>query len=48
MPAFILRIKDDDAVSLWTAFKARVAQEGRSQRWVILELIKRYVDRGLD
>lgn len=43
--AFILRNPDNE---LWTAFKARAAREGRSLRWVILELIRRYVERGLD
>ena len=33
---------------LWQAFKARAAQEGRSLRWLLEELIRRYVERGLD
>jgi len=33
---------------LWQAFKARVAQEGRTLREVLEALIKRYVERGLD
>jgi plasmid stability protein len=45
MPSFILRNPDP---ALWEAFKTRAAQEGRSLRWVLLELIRRYVDRGLD
>lgn len=42
--AFILRNPDPE---LWEAFKLRAASEGRSLRWVILELIRRYVRTGL-
>ena len=42
--AFILRNPDPD---LWEQFKARAASEGRSLRWVILELIRYYVTQGL-
>jgi hypothetical protein len=44
MASFILRNPDPE---LWSAFKARASQEGRSLRWLILELIRRYVERGL-
>ena len=33
---------------LWDAFKQRAASEGHSLRWLILELVRRYVERGLD
>lgn len=45
MPAFILR---NLPVELWAAFRARCAEEGRAQRWVLLELVRRYVEKGLD
>lgn len=45
MASFILRNPDPD---LWAQFKARAASEGRSLRWVLMELIRRYVVRGLD
>jgi hypothetical protein len=45
MPAFILRNLDP---VLWAAFRQRCLAEGRAQRWVILELVRRYVERGLD
>jgi hypothetical protein len=44
MPYIIRDTKSD----LWQAFKARAAQEGRSLRWLLEELIRRYVERGLD
>lgn len=46
MAAFILRKLE--LYEYWEPFKARCAAEGRSQRWVVLELIKRYVQHGLD
>jgi len=33
---------------LWQAFKLKAAQEGHSLRWLLEQLIKRYVERGLD
>jgi hypothetical protein len=47
MPAFILRMKEPDIVKLWEQFRQRCLDEGRSQRWVVLELIRRYVAHGL-
>lgn len=44
MASFILRNPDK---ALWEAFKQRAQAEGRSLRWVILELIRRYVEQGL-
>jgi plasmid stability protein len=44
MASFILRNPEPE---LWAAFKARAASEGRSLRWVILELVRRYVENGL-
>lgn len=41
---FILRNADDD---LWERFRARTQKEGRTLRWVILELILFYVRHGL-
>jgi hypothetical protein len=43
--SFILRNPDPE---LWDAFKRRAAAEGRSLRWVLLELIRRYIAHGLD
>lgn len=42
---YIIRKTD---TPLWEAFKARAAQEGRSLRWLLEELIRRYVERGLN
>jgi hypothetical protein len=39
-------IRDVDK-KLWKQFKDRAASEGRSLRWVILEMIKYYVAHGL-
>jgi len=36
------------STELWRAFKARAAEEGRSLRWLLEELIRRYVEKGLD
>lgn len=44
MASFILRKVDDD---LWQKFKQRAQAEGRSLRWVILELIAHYIKRGM-
>ncbi len=44
MASFILRNPDS---ALWRAFKAQAASEGHSMRWVIMELIRRYVEKGL-
>jgi plasmid stability protein len=44
MASFILRNPDPD---LWKAFRERAASEGRSLRWLIMELIRRYVEKGL-
>jgi plasmid stability protein len=33
---------------LWAAFRARAAAEGHSLRWLLLELVRRYVSAGLD
>ena len=38
----------DTSTQLWQDFKARAAREGRSLRWLLEELIRRYVERGLD
>lgn len=45
MASFILRNVDAE---LWRAFKSRAAAEGVSLRWVVLELIRRYIAKGLD
>jgi len=44
VPDYILRNIDP---SLWDRFKERAASEGRSLRWLIFELIRRYVEKGL-
>jgi len=44
MPSYIIRNADDQ---LWQAFRARAAAEGHSLRWLILELVRRYVKHGL-
>ena len=44
MPDYILRNIEP---KLWKQFKQRALSEGRSLRWLILELIRRYVERGL-
>ncbi len=45
MKAFLLRNVPDD---LWTRFKRRASKEGRSLRFVILKLIHRYTEKGMD
>lgn len=45
MSSYILRDPDQ---KLWKAFKARAKRDGHPLRWVILQLIQRYVERGLD
>ena len=45
MPSFILRKIDPE---LWAQFKARAEAEGHSLKWVLLRLIQRYIDRGID
>lgn len=44
MPDYILRNIDP---KLWAQFKERAESEGRSLRWIILELIRRYIKDGL-
>jgi len=44
VPDYILRDIDK---KLWKQFKERAAVEGRSLRWVIIEMIKHYVTHGL-
>lgn len=44
--SFIIRDVDTDT-PLWAKFKARAASEGRTLRWIIMELIRRYVRDGL-
>ena len=41
---YILRNADPE---LWQAFRARALAEGHSLRWLILELVRRYVAAGL-
>lgn len=41
---FILRNADD---GLWKRFHARAAKEGRTLRWVLLNLLEYYVKHGL-
>jgi hypothetical protein len=38
----------DTNTPLWKAFKERAAKEGHPLRWLLEELIRRYVERGLD
>jgi hypothetical protein len=45
MPDYILRNVDD---SLWKRFKQRAKAEGHQLRWVLLELVQRYVKNGLN
>jgi hypothetical protein len=45
MPNYILRGTDP---VLWSAFRARASREGHSLRWLLLQLIQRYIERGLD
>jgi plasmid stability protein len=45
MANFILRKVDDE---LWKQFRERAQSEGRSLRWLVLELIRRYIVKGLD
>lgn len=45
MKFFLVRNIPDD---LWVRVKRRAAKEGRSLRWIVLSLLSRYSDRGLD
>lgn len=45
MKFYLLRDIPDD---LWIRVKRRAAKEGRSLRWIVIELLKRYADHGLD
>ena len=45
MANYLLRSFDD---ALWLKVEARAKLEGRSLRWVVLTLLARYVDRGMD
>jgi hypothetical protein len=44
MSNYILRNADPE---LWAAFRARAAAEGHSLRWLLLELVRRYLEYGL-
>jgi hypothetical protein len=44
VPSYYLKNVDD---SLWQQFKHRAAKEGHPLRWVLLEMIKRYIKEGL-
>lgn len=33
---------------LWAGFKKRAVSEGHTLRWVLLALIRRYVEKGLN
>lgn len=44
MPSYILRQLDPQ---MWAEFKARAEREGHPLKWVILRLIRRYIDQGL-
>lgn len=41
---YILRDADDE---LWARFKERAAKEGHTLRWLVLEMIRRYIQHGL-
>jgi hypothetical protein len=44
MAAYILR---DIDTKLWEAVKARASQDGHNLRWVLLALLRAYVQNGL-
>ncbi len=44
MTSFLLRNPDP---ALWKHFKARATADGHTMRWILLELIRRYVRDGL-
>lgn len=44
MPDYILRNIEP---KLWKQFKQRAESEGRSLRWLLIELIKNYIQNGL-
>lgn len=44
LPDYVLR---DIPVDAWKRFKARAAAEGHTIRWVLLQFVQFYVDRGL-
>lgn len=45
MADYVLRGVD---APTWKRFKHRAESEGRSLRWVIVELIRRYIAQGLE
>lgn len=44
MTSFILRNVEDD---LWKRFRERARGEGRTLRWIVLQLIAHYIRHGL-
>ena len=45
MASYIIRKIDDD---VWAKFKARAVKEGHPLRWVVLQLVYRYITKGLN
>lgn len=48
MPYIIRNTSEGPQGELWAAFRARAQREGHSIAWVIWQLVRRYVERGLD
>ena len=44
MPSYIMRNIDPE---LWSLFKARAEADGHPLKWVILHLVRGYIERGL-
>lgn len=45
MKFYLVRNIPDD---LWVRVKRRAAKEGRSLRWILLKLLSRYSDHGVE
>jgi hypothetical protein len=48
MPYIIRNTSEGAQGELWAAFRTRAQAEGHSIAWVLWQLVRRYVDRGLD
>lgn len=48
MPYIIRNTSDGAQGALWAQFRERAQREGHSIAWVLWQLVRRYVERGLD
>ena len=48
MPYIIRNTSEGEQGELWSAFRDRAQKEGHSIAWVLWQLVRRYVAKGLD